>query len=297
MAGGGRGAQPVAAAVRQALAPLAAAPAASAIVTDFDGTLAPIVDDPADAQAPDRAADLLTRLAVGYRVVAVVSGRSVSFLSDRLFPTGQGGGNATTGRADRLPAVQLVGLHGLEWSGGNGEVVAVPGAERWRSVISDVAGRLSARVPPGVEVEVKGLAVTIHWRRAPQSAAQVAGLVSATSAACGLRTHPGRMSVELRPPLEFDKGTAIRQLVAGCSAACFFGDDVGDLPAFAALADLGAEEGMATTSVAVVDGESAPAVVQAADVVLSGPTDVLAVLDWLAEAAEDQDGAGPRPAG
>ena len=99
------------------------------------------------------------------------------------------------------------------------------------------------------------------------------------------------MSVELRPPLEFDKGTAIRRLVEGCSAACFFGDDVGDLPAFAALAELAAEDGMATTSVAVVDGESAPSVVEAADVVLSGPADVLAVLGWLADAAEDRDGA------
>jgi len=259
-------------------------------VTDFDGTLAPIVDDPAEARAPDGAADLLTRLAVGYRVVAVVSGRSVPFLSERLFPPGQGGGNES-GPGARLPSVRLVGLHGLEWSGGDGEVIAAPGAEPWRSVVSDVADRLSALVPPGVEVEAKGLAVTIHWRRAPRSAAQVAGLVSSTASASGLRTHPGRMSVELRPPLEFDKGTAVRQLVAGCSAACFFGDDVGDLPAFAALADLAAEDGMATTAVAVVDGESAPAVAAAAGLVLSGPADVLAVLGWLAEAAEDRDGA------
>ncbi len=291
MAGGGRGAQPVAAAVRRALAPLVAEPAASAIVTDFDGTLAPIVDDPAEARASDGAARLLTRLAAGYRVVAVVSGRSASFLSERLFPSGQPAGNQATGSDDRVPGVRLVGLHGLEWSGGDGETTPVPGAERWRPVVSEVAGQLQASVPPGVEVEAKGLAVTIHWRRAPRSAGQVAELVSSASSASGLRTHPGRMSVELRPPLDFDKGTAIRQLVEGCSAACFFGDDVGDLPAFGALAALAVENGMATTSVAVVDGESAPSVVEAADVVLSGPADVLAVLGWLADAAEGQPAA------
>jgi trehalose 6-phosphate phosphatase len=98
------------------------------------------------------------------------------------------------------------------------------------------------------------------------------------------------MSVELRAPLDIDKGTATRRLVEGCSAACFLGDDVGDLPAFAALADLARQEGMATVAVAVVDHERAPGLVEAADVVISGPTDALALLGWLADAADT--GAG-----
>ena len=79
------------------------------------------------------------------------------------------------------------------------------------------------------------------------------------------------MSVELRPPLEVDKGSVVRGLAASCSAACYFGDDLGDLPAFEALADMGRDEGMSTLSIAAVDDESDPSVAAAADVVVAGP--------------------------
>lgn len=276
--------------VRRALAPLVANPATSAIVTDFDGTLAPIVDDPAGARALEGTADLLAVLAHRYAVVAVVSGRSASFLSERLAPSGRREARSPTGPVDPDHAVRLVGLYGLEWSGADGVVTPVPGAGRWRPVVEEVAGRLRSTAPPGVVVEPKGLAVTVHWRQAPQSAGWVADEVTAVAAGSGLRAHPGRMSVELRAPLDIDKGTATRRLVEGCSAACFLGDDVGDLPAFAALADLARQEGMATVAVAVVDHERAPGLVEAADVVISGPTDALALLGWLADAADT--GAG-----
>ena len=96
--------------------------------------------------------------------------------------------------------------------------------------------------------------------------------------------HLGRMSLELRPPVAVDKGTVVRQLAAGCSAACYLGDDLGDLPAFAALATLAGEQ-MATVSVAAVDGESDPAVVAAADITVTGPAGALEVLRWLARSA------------
>ena len=75
------------------------------------------------------------------------------------------------------------------------------------------------------------------------------------------------------------------RLVEGCSAACYLGDDLGDLPAFAALARLASEHGLATVSVAVVDQESAPEVAEAADAVVSGPGQALILLRWLADTA------------
>ncbi len=257
-------------------------PAATAVVTDFDGTLAPIVDRPGDARPLDGTAEVLERLAHRFGVVAVVSGRPVSFLVEHLTPPGR----AARPGAPRSPGPgqpRFVGLYGIEWSAGDGTVGVEPGVERWRPVVEESARRLRSLAPGGVVVEAKGLAVTVHWRGAPEAAAGVASAVEAEAAHTGLRAHPGRVSIELRPPLDIDKGSALRRLVAGCSAACFFGDDLGDLPAFAALAELASQDGMATVAVAVVDAESPSEVAAAADVVIPGPCVALDALRWLAE--------------
>jgi trehalose 6-phosphate phosphatase len=87
--------------------------------------------------------------------------------------------------------------------------------------------------------------------------------------------------------LAIDKGSVVRSLLRGCTAACYFGDDLGDLPAFAALAEATAEDGTATVAVAVADDESPPEVLEAADVVLRGPGQALAALEWLARAGPE----------
>jgi trehalose 6-phosphate phosphatase len=281
-ASGGTAARQPSAAVRLALAPLLENPATTAIVTDFDGTLAPIVDRPGDARPLDGTVEVMERLAHRFGVVAVVSGRPVSFLVDHLTPTGQAARPGAAGSP--APAhPHLVGLYGLEWSAGDGTVGVEPGVEHWRPVVGESARRLRSLAPEGVVVEAKGLTVTVHWRGAPEAAAPIAAAVEAEVAHTGLRAHPGRLSIELRPPLDIDKGSALRRLVAGCSAACFFGDDLGDLPAFATLADLASEDGMATVAVAVADAESAAEVAAAADVVVPGPRVALEALRWLAE--------------
>lgn len=269
--------------VRRALAPFLAAPANSAVVSDFDGTLSPIVADPAAARPVDGAVDLLWRLARRFGVVAVVSGRPASFLVERLTPD-----------ADLRPidmgsvgpghGLRLVGLYGLEWAEPDGTITGAPGVERWRSAVDDAVGRLRSQAPPGVRVEPKGLTVTLHWRQAPEAEAWAIDAAASEAARSGLRAHPGRMSIELRPAVDVDKGSVTRALVEECSAAVYLGDDLGDLPAFAALADLAAQGGVATVSVAVVDAESDPAVAAAADIAVSGPGEAVALLEWLASA-------------
>ncbi|MGH9078857.1 MAG: trehalose-phosphatase [Acidimicrobiales bacterium] len=268
--------------VTRVLAPLAEHPATTAVITDFDGTLAPIVLDPAGARPLEGAVDAMARLAQRFGVVAVVSGRPAPFLLDRI----ASGGDATV-RPAGPSSIRVVGLYGLEWAGDDGEIIVDPAVERWRPVVGAAADRLRAAAPSDVEVEPKGLAVTVHWRRAPGAADWVIAAVEAEAASTGLRSHPARMSVELRPPIAADKGSAVRALTAGCSAACYLGDDVGDLPAFAALAELASTDGLFTASIAAVDDESPPEVAEAADVVVPGPLGALAVLEWL---------AGPPPA-
>jgi trehalose 6-phosphate phosphatase len=251
------------------------APASTAILTDFDGTLAPIITDPAAVEPLPGVAAILGRLSARFGVVAVVSGRPVSFLAQHL--AGAGG-------------VLLVGLYGLERSGGPGEVVTAPQAEPWRRVVAEAVARLTAAAPAGVTIEPKALTVTIHWRRDPAQAPAAVALAEAEASLTGLETHRGRMSIELRPPLAIDKGSVVATLVEGCAAAGYLGDDLGDLPAFAALDSASARRGMVTVKVAAVDGESPPEVAAAADLVVDGPKGALGVLGWLADPA----GAGRR---
>jgi trehalose 6-phosphate phosphatase len=253
-----------------ALAPLAAAPARSALFLDFDGTLAAIVADPRDARPLPGVPALLSDLAEEFELVAVISGRPTSFLSGALGP----------------PAgVVLAGLYGLE------RALHGPQHDAWAHVIDEVVAEAEATAPPGVYVEPKGLTVTLHWRQAPAQKEWVVAFAERAAAKYDLLVHQGRHERELRPPLEVDKGTVVRSLAAEFSGrldnAAAFGDDIGDLPAFEALADLTSTDGtpLYTVRVAAVDTESPRQVADAADLTVAGATGAVALLRALKDAA------------
>lgn len=246
------------------LEPLRDRPADSALFLDFDGTLAPIVEDPRTARPLAPVPGVLDRLARRLALVAVVSGRPVQFLADVL---------------GSPPGVHLAGIYGLEEMV-DGVVHRSAEAERWRPVVEAATRRARRGAPPGAEVEAKGLTVTLHWRRAP-AASRWAELAARQAEADGLVAQPGRMAVELRPPVGADKGTVVSRLGAGYGVVAFFGDDLGDLPAFAAL-DALAAGGVTVARVAVTDEETAPEVAAAADLVVAGPHAAAALLDALA---------------
>ena len=241
------------------------------------------MDDPASALPLDGVAAALGRLARRFATVAVVSGRPASFLAERL-------GHLAGGGPGGAPGVQLIGLYGMEWVDPDGTVHLDEAAEPWLSVVEAAADRLRAGAPDGVMVELKGPAVAVHWRRAPRAGGWADERASDVVAASGLVAHPGRLSVELRPPLAVDKGTVLRRLSHGCRAACFLGDDIGDLPAFTELGRLRAATGLATVGVAVVDLETAPEVAAVADLTVAGPEGALAVLEWLVVGASNGGG-------
>ncbi len=245
------------------VAPFVQAPQGAGVFTDFDGTLAPIVDDPAAAEALPGVPEVLDRLARRYARAGVVSGRPVSFLRQRL---GDG--------------LFLSGLYGLEVLDG-GRRVDSPEVAVWRPVVDEVARRAAAALDDAVGVEHKGVSLTLHFRTAPDREAAVGAFAAAEGARTGLLVRPAKASIELHPPVAVDKGTALLAAAGGLDAVAFLGDDVGDLPAFAALGEL-AGRGVHVLRVGVVTSEAPPGLADAVDVVVDGPEGALAVLERLA---------------
>lgn len=247
----------------------------AAVLTDFDGTLAPVVDDPYGARPLPGASSVLASLAERYRRVAVVSGRPVAFLVEHLGLEGRG----REGGRGAFP--MAYGLYGLEWADGDGLHVH-PEAPHWRSEVGAAAERAEAAHPAGVIVENKGLAVTLHWRTAEGQAGWARAFAKAEAEGRGLVCHPGRKSVELRPPVGADKGSVVEALCEGLEAACFFGDDRGDVPAFDALTRLASGGSFVACRVAVRSPEMPSQLADAADTVVDGPGGALAALRAMA---------------
>ena len=239
---------------------LRARPDRSAILTDFDGTLAPIVEDWTAAAPLPRAREVLETLARRYAVVAVISGRPVSYLAHHL--------------GTRL---RLAGLYGLE-SMVDGHRVTAPGAEPWRARIDRAVESATNRF--GSLVEHKGLSMTVHFRTKPELAQDVRVWADREQKRSGLELRAAKASVELHPPVDFDKGTVVELVVASLEAACFFGDDVGDLPAFDALDRL-RDRGVETVKVGVKTAEAPSALLDAADLIVDGPAGALDLLRTL----------------
>ena len=260
-----------------ALRPLAADPAHGALFLDFDGTLAAIVPDPVGARPLPGVPALLADLAARFALVTVISGRPTGFLRDVL---------------GSLVGVELVGLYGLERAlSGSEEAI------RWAAAVDDVVAEARAAAPAGVYVEPKGLTVTLHWRHAPDAQRWVADFAERKRAARGFVVHPGRMELELRPPVHVDKGTVVHGLAAEHAGVlhqvAVFGDDMGDLPAFAAVGDLGSENRpVGAVRVAAVDDESPTAVADAADLTVAGAAGAVDVLRALAAVVNSAAAAG-----
>lgn len=249
---------------RTALEALAMDPGRAGLVLDFDGVLAPIRADPATSAMPDRVARSLARLAGGLGLVAVISGRPVGFLEERV----------------KAPGVPLLGSYGMEQSFDGIRQIS-PEAEEWLAPVREAEQRLRKIFAgsPGIRVEEKSVSVAVHWRQAPDHAAAAGQVRQATervSKELGLRLEPGKLVEELRPPIDVDKGSAISALLAAhgdLTEFAYAGDDLGDIPALRAAREAG---GYAL----VIDHgkETDPRLLELADETFAGTE---AFADWL----------------
>jgi trehalose 6-phosphate phosphatase len=207
-----------------AIEALAADPARSGLVLDFDGVLSPIIEDPTLSAIPERVAATLARLAARLGLLAVLSGRPVEFLADRV----------------RVTGVRLLGSYGIEQISGGVRRID-PEAKQWLGPVQEASRALrdALAASPGIRVEDKSVSVAVHWRQAPDRAAaadQVRRVTERLAAQTGLRLEPGKLVEELRPPVEVDKGSAVSALIASEKPAtvAYAGDDLGDIPALLA---------------------------------------------------------------
>lgn len=249
----------------EALRGLVDRPSTAAVLVDFDGSVSTIVDDPAAATVLPEARVALGALAERIGLVGVVSGRPVEFLA----------------RALALPTLTLVGQYGLERAV-EGQVVVDPLAQPYLPAVAAAAAELADELP-GLLIERKaGVAVTVHWRTTSGREEEAIAVAERIATDHGLAIHPTRMARELRPPVPVDKGTAVEALLEGCRAACFAGDDRGDLQAFDAL-DRMRERGALDTAVkiAVRSAEVPRELLDRADLGVDGPPGLVGVLEAL----------------
>ncbi|SEG84635.1 trehalose 6-phosphate phosphatase [Nonomuraea solani] len=233
---------------------------------DYDGTIAPIMRDPA---AVFPVAGALARLEVLSNLVsrvAIVSARPAAFLCDRF---------------SGLPGVHLFGLYGMQ-TVVDGEVRTDADAQPWAPVMRGLAADAARELPGGVLVEDKALLVSLHYRAAPSLRTAVERWASGKAAELGLREQYGRMVVDLRPPVERDKGTIIEHETESLTRAWYFGDDLSDARAFDALRGRERRDpAFMGVAVAVANDEVGDELIRGADFTAGSPEDVPAMLDHV----------------
>jgi trehalose 6-phosphate phosphatase len=255
---------------------------------DFDGVLSPIVADPASAVIHPDGPRSLVALAQQVRGVAVITGRPARQaieLGD-LDEVGKELANHDRG-------LYLLGQYGNErWSSVERRVVSPRPPRGLSSFMSELPDLLRRHDAADAYVEEKGLAVAVHTRRLPDPTGTYERLLPVLTEAAkrfGLGVEPGRMVIEVRAP-GMHKGQALRAIhrELGGHGVIFAGDDLGDIEAFRAVADL-REDGH--PGLLICSGsEEQKALVELSDIVVDGPEGVLALLRQFARDAAAASG-------
>jgi trehalose 6-phosphate phosphatase len=257
----------------EALEPIRSDPAHTAVLLDIDGTLAPIVRHAADAHVPEATRTLLIEIAKRYRLVGCVSGR-----------------RATTAR-------QIVAIGTIAYIGNHGGELLRPGAIRpevdpevaaWTARVRTFAARAYTGEHQRVRVrsEDKDAIAAFHWRGAPDEDAAAAAVraIARLAEDEGFAVHWGRKVLEVRPPVDLNKGLGIATLLRGTpvTAAVYVGDDTTDLDAFRELRALTQSELLANAvCVAVRSDEAPPELAREADLTVDGTGGVRELLEAL----------------
>ncbi|WP_435770985.1 trehalose-phosphatase [Nocardioides sp. SYSU DS0651] len=250
---------------------------------DFDGTLSPIVADPTQARIHPDARDVLVALSGRVAAIAVITGRPARQALDL-------GGLEEVADAMEAAGKELFvfGQYGNErWSSGQRRIVGARPPRGLASFERDLPRALRQARAADAFIEDKGLAVAVHTRRLPDADEAYDRLLPRLRDLAdrhGLALEPGRAVIEVRSPGSH-KGMVVDLLAADLDAGGFLfaGDDLGDVEAFEAVAELG-KQGLATLRVCSASDEQS-ALLPLSDVVVPGPEGVLRLLRRLTDDA------------
>jgi trehalose 6-phosphate phosphatase len=244
-----------------------------ALASDFDGTLSKIAPSPELASMHPGCRDSLAQLSEELPLVAVLSGRQVDEV------------RALVG----LPGLVYIGNHGLErWE--KGERYVEPRVSQYAPVIHRILERARQELTlPGIAFEEKGVTASIHYRLAQHPAAarrRIASLLRDLAAGTGVQVVEGRRVVELRPPLDLDKGSALLDLLRkyAVRSIIYAGDDQTDLDAFRAIHHWGLPEDRRALAVGIISSEMPPGLMEEADLAVEGVEGMARFLAMLVEA-------------
>lgn len=241
------------------------------VFTDIDGTISLITASPDESRISSEAKIALFNLTANFKLVCLVTGRDVE------------------------TAVEMAGFEGLAYIGSHGMEICMdgkcesaPSAGRYADVMPEVAGILARRFSSdeGIEIEAKKLALGVHYRRAEHSEQARRTILTAVEPLLkkyGLKGFEARKALELRPDIPENKGRAISRVIERkkLTSAVYFGDDTTDISAFEAM-DRVRKAGGYAVKVAVDSPEAPSALLERADLVLKGVSEVISVFTWLA---------------
>ncbi len=237
------------------------------LITDIDGTISEIAAYPEEARVSPRCRESLATLSKRLALVAAISGRPAQQAREMIGVEG----------------MVYIGNHGLErWA--DGKVAMMEGVAEYGAKVKATLGELGSLLAmEGIALENKGIALSIHYRQCPHhqmARGYIMERIAKSPSARGFRIVEGRMVVELRPPVEVNKGIALLGLVESyrLKGGIYLGDDISDVDAFAALHSA-PFKGLA---LGVVDEETSHQVEKEADFTLNGVGDAERFLRWLA---------------
>lgn len=244
------------------------------LLTDIDGTLSPIAPTPDQARLLRGVRPALRRALTAFDLVAAISGRPA----------------VDARRMVGIPQMTYIGNHGMERLAPRDRVPQIsPDVRAYQGSIADTLHEAREQLKDSASellFENKGATASIHYRLARDTDSARAAILSVVEPLAhrqGLRVTEGRMVVEIRPPLDRDKGTSVRALAHEhrLASAVYLGDDTTDLDAFRALRALREEGDCQTVAVAVRHAEAPAALLDSADIALGSLDEVPRFIRWL----------------
>jgi trehalose 6-phosphate phosphatase len=248
-----------------------------ALTTDFDGTMSEIAPSPEEAVIHPRCLASLARLVRVLPLVAVVSGRQVEDVR----------------RLVGLVGVVYLGNHGFEMYV-NGDTHVAPAASEHFLTVRRILDAARQQLDlPGLLFEDKVTSASIHYRlTADPSAARkrVTSCLKALTEGMDMKVVQGRRVVELRPPVDVNKGTALVDLLArhDVASVVYAGDDQTDLDAFVGIRRWASATNNRALAIAVISREMPPGLREEADLTVEGVEGWADFLDALLEAIKDE---------